>query len=148
MTSEKAHTVTTAVVENTERLCQCGILERDITNSTFICYSDNADNVAFRTVLSAPIPYINISTVFSYISQWVDGGANVTVADGLLAVDPMCSVETQSFMEQGCQTDIQVTVERMLPVPAIAGGVAAAVIVTVAVVALVVALVVARKYCR
>ena len=74
---EKVRAVSTAVVENIECLCHCGILERDITNSTFIRYSDNAEKVAFHAELSAPVPYINLSTIFSYLSQWVKGGAHI-----------------------------------------------------------------------
>jgi len=113
--------VSTAVVENIERLCHCGILERDLTN-----YSGNADKVAFRAELSAPVPYINLSTVFSYLSQWVEGGAHITVAGKLLTVDPMCSVQTQSFMEQECQSNTPITVESILA-PVVGGGVAAVV---------------------
>ena len=147
MSLEKVQAVSTAVVENTERLCHCGILERDITNSTFICYSDNADKVAFRAELSAPVPYLNISTVFSYISQWVEGGAQVIVAGKLLEIDRICSVETQWFMEQGCLLDIPVPAEG-LPVAAVGGGVAAVVIIIVTAVVLVVSLMLARNCYR
>jgi len=146
MSLEKVQAVSTAVVENTEHLCHCGILERDITNSTFICYSDNADKVAFRAELSAPVPYLNISTVFSYISQWVEGGAQVIVAGKLLEIDSICSVQTQSFMEQGCLPDIPVLrPAESLPVAAVGGGVAAVVIIIVTAVVLVVSLMLARN---
>ena len=130
--------VSTAVVENTKRLCHCGILERDITNSTFICCSDNADKVAFHAELSAPVPYLNISTVFLYLSQWVDSGAHITTDGKLLTIDSTHSIETQSFMELGCQS---VTVLA----PAVGGGVAAVVIITVIAVILVVSVMVARN---
>jgi len=87
---EKVQAVSTAVVENIERLCHCGILERGITNSTFICYSNNADSAE----LSAPVPYINLSTILTYLSQWVEGGAHITVAEKLLTFEPTCSVQT------------------------------------------------------
>ena len=116
---EKVQAVSTAVVENIECLCHCGILERDITYSTFIRYSDNANKVAFHAELSAPVPYINLSTIFSYLSQWVEGGAHNTVAEKLLTVGPTCYVQTQSFMEQGRQSQ---TVESILA-PAVGTGV-------------------------
>jgi len=144
---EKVQAVSTAVVENTKRLCHCGILERDITNSTFICYSDNADKVAFRAELSAPVPYLNISTVFSYFSQWIEGGTQVIVAGKLLEIDRICSVETQPLMEQGCLPDIPVTAESILA-PAVGGGVAAVVLLIVTAVVLVVSLMLARNCYR
>jgi len=138
MPLEKVQDVSASLVENIQRLCHCGILERDIANSTFICYSDNADKVAFRAELSAPVPYINLSTVFSYRSQWVEGGAHITIDGKLLTIDSTCSIEIQSFMEQGCQS---VT----LLAPAVGGGVAAVVIITVVAVILVVSVMVARN---
>jgi len=68
---EKVQAVSTAVVENIECLCHCGILERDITYSTFICYSDNAEKVAFHAELSAPVPYINYQpSSHIFLSGW------------------------------------------------------------------------------
>ena len=79
---------------------------------------------------------ISTYQLFSYTSL---SGLIVVHTDGkLLTIDSTCSIEIQSFMEQGCQS---VT----LLAPAVGGGVAAVVIITVVAVILVVSVMVARN---
>ena len=128
--AEKLQIVTAAIVMNAEHLCHCGFTTGDIGSTGFKCFGDNPDKVTFRGKLSTPVPYVNISTVLLSLTEWIERGASVNIDGVVLAADPSCTVEIQSFVEQECLSESGATSGMAIP-PGVGGGIAVAVIVIV-----------------
>ena len=106
-TSAKLSDIIAAVVQNTERLCQCGFNAENITDSAFQCFPNSVPNsdqqVTFRARLHETVHATSVQLI-EYIQQWVD----IVVQSVRLNID-MCPVNITSFQDPQCPETTQPT---------------------------------------
>ena len=117
-TSAKLSDVIAAVVQNTERLCQCGFNAEYITDSAFHCFPNynsvpnsvpNSDQrVTFRARLHETVHATSVQLI-EYIQQWVNTTEISIVVQGVRLDIDMCPVVITSFRDPQCPETTQST---------------------------------------
>ena len=131
------------MVQNTERLCQCGFNADYITDSAFQCFPNSDQQVTFRAKLHGTA-HATSSQLTEYIQQWINRGTSIAVQGVRINVD-ICPVVISSFEDPQCsdetiQPDFSSTA-------AIFGGVVAVVLIFAVTVIIIAALMTKnRKY--
>ena len=108
-TSAKLSDVIAAVVQNTERLCQCGFNAEYITDSAFHCFPNSVPNsvpnsdqqVTFRARLHETVHATSVQLI-EYIQQWVNTTEISIVVQGVRLDIDMCPVTITSFRDLQC----------------------------------------------
>ena len=129
------------MVQNTERLCQCGFNAERITDYAFQCFPNSDQQVTFRARLHGTA-HANSSQL---IEQWVNTGSSIAVQGVRMNID-ICPVAISFFDDPQCldepnsQSDFSSTA-------AIVGGVVAVVLIFAVAVIIIAALMTKnRKY--
>ena len=115
-TSAKLSDVIAAVVQNTERLCQCGFNAEYITDSAFHCFPNSVPNsvpnsdqqVTFRARLHETVHATSVQLI-EYIQQWVNTTEISIVVQGVRLDIDMCPVAITSFRDPQCPETTQST---------------------------------------
>ena len=90
------------MVQNTERLCQCGFNAENITDSAFQCFQSLGKQVTFQARLHGTANVTSIQLI-EYIQQWISTEIHVVVQGVRLDID-MCPVAITSFDPQCPET--------------------------------------------
>ena len=107
-TSAKLSDVIAAVVQNTERLCQCGFNAEYITDSAFHCFPNSDQQVTFRARLHETVHATSVQLI-EYIQQWVNTTEISIVVQGVRLDIDMCPVAITSFRDLQCLETTQPT---------------------------------------
>ena len=119
--SAKLSDIIAAVVQNTERLCQCGFNAENITEYAFQCFPNSDQQVTFRAKLHGTAHVTSVQLIED-TQQWVNTKISVAVQGVRVNVDT-CPVAITSFQDPQCPETTQPTTA------AIIGGVVAVMIV-------------------
>ena len=95
------------MVQNTERLCQCGFNAENITDSAFRCFQSSEHQVTFQARLHGTANVTSIQLI-EYIQQWISTEIHVVVQGVRLDID-MCPVAITSFQDPHCPETTQPT---------------------------------------
>ena len=95
------------MVENTERLCQCGFNAEYITDYAFQCFPNSDQQVTFRARLHGTA-HATSSQLIEYIQQWVNREMPVAVQGIRVNIDT-CPVAITSFGDPQCPETTQPT---------------------------------------
>ena len=135
--SAKLSDIIAAVVQNTERLCQCGFNAEYITDYAFQCFPNSDQQVIFRAKLHGTAHVTSVQLIED-TQQWVNTKISVAVQGVRVNVDT-CPVAITSFQDPQCPETTQptsdsITTETVLldtadTTAAIVGGVVAGMIV-------------------
>ena len=106
-TSAKLSDIITAVVQNTERLCQCGFNADYITDCAFQCFPNSDQQVTFRAKLHGTAHVTSIQLIED-TQQWVNTKAPVAVQGVRVNIDT-CPVAITSFQDPQCPETTQPT---------------------------------------
>ena len=98
--SAKLSEVIAAVVQNTERLCQCGFNAENITDSAFRCFQSSEHQVTFQARLHGTANVTSIQLI-EYIQQWIITEIHVVVQSVRVDIDT-CPVAITSFQDPHC----------------------------------------------
>ena len=107
-TSAKLSDVIAAVVQNTERLCQCGFNAEYITDYAFQCFPNSDQQVTFRARLHETVHATSVQLI-EYIQQWVNTTEISIVVQGVRLDIDMCPVAITSFRDPQCPETTQST---------------------------------------
>ena len=131
------------MVQNTERLCQCGFNADYITDYAFQCFPNSDQQVTFRARLHGAA-HATSSQLIEDIEQWVNTGTSIAVQGVRINVDT-CPVVISSFEDPQCHDE---TVQPdFSSTAAILGGVVAVVLIFAVTVIIIAALMTKnRKY--
>ena len=89
------------MLENAQKLCQCGFLKDRITDAVFHCFPASPQAVTYRAVIHGTTS-VNSSRLISHIEQWIAEGTNVIIQQMLLRVDGSCTVAVGSLEDEEC----------------------------------------------
>ena len=95
------------MVQNTERLCQCGFNAEYITDYAFQCFPNSDQQVTFRARLHGTA-HATSSQLIEYIQQWVNREMPVAVQGIRVNIDT-CPVAITSFGDAQCPETTQPT---------------------------------------
>ena len=95
------------MVQNTERLCQCGFNAEHITEDAFQCFPNSDRQVTFRARLRETTHATSIQLI-EYIQQWVNTEIPVAVQGVRVNID-ICPVAITSFQDPQCPEATQPT---------------------------------------
>ena len=101
-TRVKLESISAAVLENTQELCQCDFTSDRLTDDVFQCFPASPHAVTYRAALHGTAS-ANSAQLISHIEQWTAEGAAVTIQQVLLRVDGSCAVAVSSLVEEECQ---------------------------------------------
>ena len=107
-TSAKLRDIITAVVQNTEKLCQCGFNAEYITEDAFRCFQRSDQQVTFRAKLHETIHGTSVQLIEN-IQQWVNTTEISVVVQGVRLNIDMCPVVITSFRDPQCLETTQPT---------------------------------------
>ena len=105
--SAKLSDVRNAVVQNTERLCQCGFNAEYITDYAFQCFPNSDQQVTFRAKVHGTA-HATSSQLTEDIQQWVNTEMPVAVQGVRVNIDT-CPVAITSFRDPQCPETTQPT---------------------------------------
>ena len=88
------------MVQNTERLCQCGFNAEHITDYAFQCFPNSDQQVTFRARLHGTA-HATSSQLIEYIQTWVNTEIPVAV-QGVRVNTDTCPVAITSFGDPQC----------------------------------------------
>ena len=97
------------MVQNTERLCQCGFNVEYITDYAFQCFPDSVRQVTFRAKLHGTA-HATSSQLTENIQQWVSTKIPVAVQGVRVNIDK-CPVAITSFGDPQCPETTQPTLQ-------------------------------------
>ena len=100
-TEQKLGEITSAVVEELNELCQCGVSSDNIDEAHFHCFEPSSLYVTYRARLTST-PDTDSSTLVSYLEKWVSGGPSISVQSILMRIDRDCSVDIEGFDSEEC----------------------------------------------
>ena len=100
-TEQKLEDITSAVVEELNELCQCGVSSDNIDEAFFRCFEPSSLYVTYRARLSGT-PDSDSHTLVSYLEDWVSGGPTIPVQSILMTIDSNCLVVIDGFGEGEC----------------------------------------------
>ena len=103
----KRSDIIAAVVQNTERLCQCGFNAENITEDAFQCFPNSDRQVTFRARLRETTHATSVQLI-EYIQQWVKTEIPVAVQGVRVNIDT-CPVAITSFQDPQCPEATQPT---------------------------------------
>ena len=145
------------MVQNTERLCQCGFNAEYITDYAFQCFPNSDQQVTFRARLHETAHATSVQLIED-IEQWVNTGMSIAVQGVRINID-ICPVAISSFEDPQCLDEMSqpTTPSEMTTsdstttdnTAAIVGGVVAVIIIlAVTIIVIVIAILVTknRKY--
>ena len=95
------------MVQNTERLCQCGFNAENITDSAFQCFQSLGKQVTFQARLHGTANVTSIQLI-EYIQQWISTEIHVVVQGVRVDIDT-CPVAITSFQDPHCPETTQPT---------------------------------------
>ena len=95
------------MVQNTERLCQCGFNAENITDSAFQCFQSLGKQVTFQARLHGTANVTSIQLI-EYIQQWIRTEIHVVVQGVRVDIDT-CPVAITSFQDPHCPETTQPT---------------------------------------
>ena len=132
------------MVQNTERLCQCGFNAAYITDYAFQCFPNSDQQVTLRAKLHGTAPTTS-SQLIEGIQQWVKTGTSIAVQGVRMNID-ICPVAISSFEDPQC-LDEPTSQSDFSSTAAIVGGVVTVVLIFAVTVIIIAALVTKnRKY--
>ena len=132
------------MVQNTERLCQCGFNVEHITDYAFQCFPNSDQQVTFRAKLHGTA-LANSIQLIENIQQWVNTEMPVVV-QGVRVNTDTCPVAITSFGDPQCfDVATQSTSCTADNTAAIVGGVVAVMIVLILAVTVIVIAVLSTK---
>ena len=119
------------MVQNTERLCQCGFNADYITDSAFQCFPNSDQQVTFRAKLHGTAHVTSVQLIED-IQQWVNTKIPVAVQGVRVNIDT-CPVAITSFQDPQCPETTQPISDSITAdtTAAIIGGVVAGMIVLI-----------------
>ena len=141
-TDQKLDDITSAVVEQLNDQCRCGVTSDNIDGALLRCFESSSLYVTYRARLSGT-PDSDSHTLVSYLEDWVSGGPSITVQSDLMRIDSVCPVNIETFHDEECdETPVsQSSVDSTIIIAIIGGTVAVVVTVTIAVLLFALALV-------
>ena len=103
------------MVQNTERLCQCGFNAEYITDYAFQCFPNSDQQVTFRARLHETVHATSVQLIQD-IEQWVNRGTSIAVQGVRVNID-ICPVVISSFEDPQCPdgTSQPTTPSEMMP---------------------------------
>ena len=135
------------MVQNTERLCQCGFNVEHITDDAFQCFANSDQQVTFRARLHGTA-HATSSQLIENIQQWVNTEMPVAV-QGVRVNTDTCPVAITSFGDPQCfdvaTQSTSGTADNTDNTAAIVGGVVAVMIVLILAVTVIVIAVLLTK---
>ena len=100
-TEQKLEDITSAVVEELNELCQCGVTSDNIDGANFHCFDPSSFYVTYRARLSST-PDTDGHTLVSYLEKWVSGGPSIPIQSIRMRIDSDCSVAVEGFDSGEC----------------------------------------------
>ena len=88
------------MVQNTERLCQCGFNAEYITEYAFQCFPESDQQVTFRARLHETAHATSVQLIQD-VEVWVNTGTSIAVQGVRINID-MCPVVISSFEDPQC----------------------------------------------
>ena len=103
------------MVQNTERLCQCGFNVEHITDYAFQCFPNSDQQVTFRAKLHETVHATSVQLIQD-IEFWINQGTSIAVQGVRVNVD-ICPVVISSFEDPQCldETSQPTTPSEMMP---------------------------------
>ena len=92
------------MVQNAERLCQCGFNAERISDYAFQCFSDSDQRVTFRARLHETAHATSVQLIQD-IEQWVNTGTSIAVQGLRISID-ICPVVISSFEDPQCPDEM------------------------------------------
>ena len=103
-TSAKLNDITSEVVQDINRLCQCGLSAEGITEVAFQCFENSEQQVTFRARLRGT-GQASSSQLIAHLQTFVAQADSTIAVQGLrLDVDGSCSIVISSFGDPQCTT--------------------------------------------
>ena len=103
------------MVENTERLCQCGFNAEYITDYAFQCFPNSDQQVTFRARLHETVHATSVQLIKD-IEFWINQGTSIAVQGVRINID-ICPVVISSFEDPQCLDEMlqPTTPSEMMP---------------------------------
>ena len=92
------------MVQNTERLCQCGFNTDYITDYAFQCFPNSDQQVTFRARLRETAHATSVQLIRD-INIWVNTGTSIAVQGVRISID-VCTVVISSFEDPQCRDEM------------------------------------------
>ena len=92
------------MVQNTERLCQCGFNAEHITDYAFQCFPNSDQQVTFRARLHETTHATSVQLIQN-IDIWVNTGTSIAVQGVRISID-ICPVGIPSFEDPQCPDEM------------------------------------------
>ena len=138
------------MLDNVEKLCDCGFTSDRVTDEVFQCFPASPQAVTYRATLHGTAAF-DTAQLISHIEQWIDTGrgATVTTQQVLLRVDGSCTVAVSSLVDEECQErnaeSVSDSFGRIVVIGSLSGGIVGAIIVTAIFVTLIVTICVRKN---
>ena len=103
------------MVQNTERLCQCGFNAEYITEDAFQCFPNSDQQVTFRARLHETVHATSVQLIQD-IEVWINRGTSIAVQGVRVNID-ICPVVISSFEDPQCLDEMSqpTTPSEMMP---------------------------------
>ena len=103
------------MVQNTERLCQCGFNVEHITDYAFQCFPNSNQQAIFRARLHETVHATSVQLIQD-IEVWINRGMSIAVQGVRINID-ICPVVISSFEDPQCLDEMSqpTTPSEMMP---------------------------------